>query len=232
MPGVRKSFSCLLQQCITLKHYFSFLTSSCSQNLPQTQRSHANTNNSKAPDALQQVKRSIRNLFSRKRKNQDQQKLAEGSTSSKPVPTITTAGELTHTGTTNPFLYHIITFQLILPKSETAPLPQPSTAVIPPESEVPTQSPQPQIPVPPKGAADVNKTQETLPSTAQTPTSDSAPNPGRAGEPGMSATSGPLDDQMVHEYSDVETDEAPAPVAKKSVSAEAATAVERPTIKA
>lgn len=48
----------------------------------------------------------------------------------------------------------------------------------------------------------------------------------------MSATSGPLDDQIVHDYSDVETDEAPAPAAKKPESAEAATAVERTTLKA
>lgn len=120
----------------------------------------------------------------------------------------------------------------MLPKPETAPLPQPSTAVSPGESEVPTQSSQPQLPVPPKGAADVNQNPETLPSTAQTLTSDPAPPPGRAGEPGMSATSGPLDDQMVHEYSDVEADEAPASVAKKTESAEAATAVEPTTLKA
>lgn len=48
----------------------------------------------------------------------------------------------------------------------------------------------------------------------------------------MSATSGPLDDQMVHEYSDVGTDEAPASVAKKTEAAEAATAVERTALKA
>lgn len=48
----------------------------------------------------------------------------------------------------------------------------------------------------------------------------------------MSATSGPLDDQMVHEYSDVETDEAAASVAKKTEAAEAATAVERTALKA
>lgn len=48
----------------------------------------------------------------------------------------------------------------------------------------------------------------------------------------MSATSGPLDDQMVHEYSDVEADEAPAPVAKKAEAAKAATAVEGTALKA
>lgn len=48
----------------------------------------------------------------------------------------------------------------------------------------------------------------------------------------MSATSGPLDDQMVHEYSDVGTDEAPAPVAKKVEAAKAATAVEGNAIQA
>jgi len=163
------------------------------------------------PDALQQVKRSIRNLFSRKRKNQNQQKFAEGSTTSTPAPTITTAGEPTQT--------------------ETAPLPQPSTAVSLPESEVPPQSSQPQLPVPPKGAADVNQNEEALPSTAQTLNSDSAPSPGRAGKPGMSATSGPLDDQMAHDYSDVGTDQAPASVAKKT-EAGAATAVERTALKA
>lgn len=47
----------------------------------------------------------------------------------------------------------------------------------------------------------------------------------------MSATSGPLDDQMAHEYSDVGTSEAPASVAKKT-EAEAATAVEKTAIKA
>lgn len=132
---------------------------------------------------------------------------------------------------TNPFQSHNIPFQLILSKSETAPPPQPSTAV-PPESEVPNQSSQPQLPLPPKGAADVNQSQEALPSTAQTPTSDKAPPLGRAGKSGMSATSGPLDDQMVHEYSDVGTDEAPAPVAKKAEAAEAATAVGRTALKA
>lgn len=48
----------------------------------------------------------------------------------------------------------------------------------------------------------------------------------------MSATSGPLDDQMVHEYSNVGTDEASASVAKKTEAAGAATAVERTALKA
>lgn len=48
----------------------------------------------------------------------------------------------------------------------------------------------------------------------------------------MSATSGPLDDQMVHEYSDVGTDEATGPVAKKAEAAEAATAEETTALKA
>lgn len=47
----------------------------------------------------------------------------------------------------------------------------------------------------------------------------------------MSATSGPLDDQMAHEYSDVGTDEAPASGAKKT-EAEAATVVDRSALKA
>lgn len=133
---------------------------------------------------------------------------------------------------TKPFQSHYVPFQLILSKPETAPPPQPSTAVSPPESEVPTQSSQSQLPLPPKGVADVNQNQEALPSTAKTLTSDIVPPPGRAGEPGMSATSGPLDDQMAHEYSDVGTDEAPAPVAKTTEAAEAATAVERTALKA
>lgn len=48
----------------------------------------------------------------------------------------------------------------------------------------------------------------------------------------MSATSGPLDDQMVHEYSDVGAEEAPAPVAKKAEVAKAATVVEGTALKA
>lgn len=132
---------------------------------------------------------------------------------------------------TNSFYPATYPVELILSKLETAPSAQPSTAVPPPESDVHAKSSQSQVPAPPKGAADVNQKPETLPSAAQTLTPDSASPPGRAGEPGMSATSGPLDDQMEHEYS-VGTDEAPAPVAKKAEVATAATAVEGTALKA
>lgn len=56
---------------------------------------------------------------------------------------------------------------------------------------------------------------EDLPSAAQTLTPDTGPPPApKAGEPGMSATSGPLDDQIAHEYSDLGNDQ-PAPVTKQ-----------------
>lgn len=48
----------------------------------------------------------------------------------------------------------------------------------------------------------------------------------------MSATSGPLDDQMVHEYSEGGADEAPAPVAKEAETAKAATTIEGTALKA
>ena len=180
-----------------------------------------------------QVKRSIRNLFSRKRKNQNQQKPAEGSTSSTPAPTVTTTGEPTQTGIYQTILPQNLPDQLIiLSKSETAPPPQPSNAGSPSESEVPTRSSEPQFPAPPNSAADVNPKPEAVPSTAQTLTSDTAPPSDKTGEPGMSATSGPLDDQMIHEYSHVGTDEASAPVAERAEAAEAATAVEGNALKA
>lgn len=51
---------------------------------------------------------------------------------------------------------------------------------------------------------DVNQKPEDLPTKAQTLKPESGPPPAaQPEEPGMSATSGPLDDQMVHEYSDL-----------------------------
>ena len=57
----------------------------------------------------------------------------------------------------------------------------------------------------------MNQKPEDLPTKAQTLKPESGPPPAiQPGEPGMSATSGPLDDQMVHEYSDLGGNESSA----------------------
>lgn len=55
----------------------------------------------------------------------------------------------------------------------------------------------------------MNQNPEDLPSSAKTLTPDAPPPPAPTGEPGMSATSGPLDDQMAHEYAHLGKDEEP-----------------------
>lgn len=101
--------------------------------------------------------------------------------------------------------------------------PQPSNTASPPATDAKTSesSPaapkpsEPEIPAPPpKGAQDVNERPEDLPSSAKTLTPDAPPPPAPTGEPGMSATSGPLDDQMVHEYAHLGKDDEPPATAK------------------
>lgn len=55
----------------------------------------------------------------------------------------------------------------------------------------------------------MNQNPEDLPSTAKTLTPDAPPPPAPTGEPGMSATSGPLDDQLAHEYAHLGKDDEP-----------------------
>lgn len=56
----------------------------------------------------------------------------------------------------------------------------------------------------------MNQNPEDLPSSAKTLTPDAPPPPAPTGEPGMSATSGPLDDQMAHEYAHLGKDDEPS----------------------
>ncbi|MCJ1461636.1 hypothetical protein MMC07_000233, partial [Pseudocyphellaria aurata] len=161
------------------------------------------------PDAFAQVKKGLRGLFGRKKKQHDQptpttgahtgsnSTEAPGAASSVPEPTKTEAGQ------PNP--------------------PQPSHTASPPatdsknseSSPAPAKPSEPEFPTPPpKGAQDVNQKPEDLPSTAKTLTPDAPPPPAPTGEPGMSATSGPLDDQMAHEYAHLDKDDEP-PATKK-----------------
>lgn len=60
----------------------------------------------------------------------------------------------------------------------------------------------------------MNEKPEDLPSSAKTLTPDAPPPPAPTGEPGMSATSGPLDDQMAHEYAHLGKDDEPPATTK------------------
>lgn len=74
----------------------------------------------------------------------------------------------------------------------------------------------------------MNQKPEDLPSSAKTLTPDAPPPPAPTGEPGMSATSGPLDDQMAHEYAHLGKDEEPPAIKKgEDVGAAAAEQVKK-----
>lgn len=185
-----------------------------------------------APDALAQVKRGLRGLFSRKKKNQVQPNPAPNESSSSAVtstPEATTSSvpPATKAGMCLiDFVYHCLVSltrnRFFPPTDSNPPAPQPATTSSPQKVEpsalessdrtpAPPTPSEPQVQPPTDSEATKNTDPSvTVPTSTDKPTSTSA-----AGNNGMSATSGPLDDQMVHEYSDIGKEDVGAPVSKE-----------------
>lgn len=188
-----------------------------------------------APDAIAQVKRGLRGLFSRKKKKQVQQNpTSDGSSSSNAAALPTTATESVPPPTkTGMLVTHLNSFLLydevlpcllaLLPSVESnPPPPQPVTTPSPPKAEEPVLEPGSKAPPPPtpsepqfNQSTNTEVIKSTDPDITEQKTTEQPPPTSTTNKNGMSATSGPLDDQMVHEYSDLGKEDAKPEVSKE-----------------
>ena len=122
------------------------------------------------------------------------------------------------------FVYHCLIFlicnRFFPPTDSNPPAPQPATTSSPQKAEPSAQESSdrtPALPTPsePQVQPSTEATKNTDPSVTIPTSTDKPTSTSAVGNNGMSATSGPLDDQMVHEYSDIGKEDVDAPVSKE-----------------